>query len=157
MMNRPISLFLSGILLFLAGCETPTYTGDGLFGIVPPQVRTFEADQKTVFYAAQKALKRMDYNLTRSRLTSGTVEGTSNLRDTQVFGASRQFEFKIKIERLLDGQSEVAVRLFEHSEADFKGTPSIRALEDHGLYDAFFENLAYVLKDSSTLDIPSGE
>jgi uncharacterized protein YlaN (UPF0358 family) len=145
-MNRSVSLFLSGLLLLLAGCETPSYTGAGLFGIVPPQVRTFEADQKTVFYAAQKALKRMDYNLTRSRLSNGTVEATSNLRDTQVFGASRQFEFKIQIERLNDEQSEVAVRLFEHSEADFKSTASIRAVEDHGLYDGFFENLEAVLK-----------
>jgi uncharacterized protein YlaN (UPF0358 family) len=148
-MNRILSLFLTGMLLILAGCETPTYTGAGPFGTVAPQVRTLDSDQKTVFYAAQKALKRMDYNLTRSRLANGTVEATSNLRDTQVFGASRQFEFKIRIERLGDDQSEVAVRLFEHSEADFKGTATIRALEDHGLYDAFFENLDYVLKDTA--------
>lgn len=148
-LHQAASLFLTGVLFLLAGCETPTYTGAGPFRSVPPQIRTFEADERTVFFAAQKAFKRMGYNLARARQANGTVEATSNLRDSQVFGASRQFEFKVKVERLGDKESEVAVRLFEHSEADFEATPTIRAVSDHGLYDAFFENLEHALKEQA--------
>ncbi|MCF7686677.1 MAG: hypothetical protein K9M98_06410 [Cephaloticoccus sp.] len=138
-----------GVLLLGSGCETPSYSGSGPFRAVQPQVRTVSGDQKTVFYAAQKALKRMDFVLTRTRLARGQVEGISNLRDTVVFGAARQFELKVTLADLGANQTEVAVRLFEQSEADFKGGASNRALAEHGLYDSFFANLEQLLKESA--------
>ena len=148
-MKSTLLIAVFGVLLLGSGCETPSYTGSGPFRSVQPQVRTVDGDQKSVFYATQKALKRMDFVLTRTRLAKGQVEGISNLRDTVVFGAARQFELKITLTDLGGSQTEVSVRLFEQSEADFKGGASNRALAEHGLYDSFFANLEQLLKEAA--------
>ncbi len=130
----------------LSGCETVT---DGLSGSltnVPPQTRRFDADQKRVFFATQLALKRMDFVLTRTAQAQGLVEGRSNLRDTAVFGASRQFSARIRIDGVEGESTEVAILIHEQSEADFKGGATNRALRDHGLYESFFEHLTKILQ-----------
>ncbi len=139
-------LALVGVLLLAPGCESISYTGSGPFRSVQPQLRTFSADKRTVFHAVQKALKGMDYTLTKMQLSRGQVVGISNLRDTVVFGAARQFEFNIKLVEVGGGQTEVEVRLFEQSEADFKGSATNRAVAEHGLYDSLFESLSALLK-----------
>jgi hypothetical protein len=146
-------LLLCGLCVILAsltGCETVT---DGLSGSltkVPPQTRRFDADQKQVFFAAQLALKHMDFVLTRTAQAQGLVEGRSNLRDTAVFGAARQFSARIRIEGFEGESTEVAILIHEQSEADFKGGASNRALREHGLYDSFFEHLTRLLQEPTT-------
>lgn len=147
-MNKLLLLCGLGVILAgLTGCGT---LSDGLAGSltnVPPQTRRFDADQKRVFYAAQLALKRMDFVLTRTALAQGLVEGRSNLRDTAVFGAARQYSARIRIDGVEGESTEVAILIHEQSEADFKGGASNRALRDHGLYDSFFEHLTKVLQE----------
>lgn len=142
-----LALLTSLTLLGLAGCDTLSTTGDGLFATVPPQVRTFEADQKTVFFAAQRALKRMDFTLSRTQLAQGRIEAHSNLRTTEVYGAARQFTLKIELSGLGDRHTEVAALLYEQSEADFKSGATNRAIRQHGLYDSFFAQLEQALKE----------
>jgi hypothetical protein len=148
-MKSTMLIAIMGIQLLLAGCETPSYTGSGPFKSVQPQVRTVTDNTKTVYYAAQKALKKMDFVLSKTQYSKGLVVGISNLRDTEVFGAARQFEFVIKVTDLDDGQTEIEVRLFEQSEADFEGSATNRAVAKHGLYDSFFENLEHELKEQT--------
>ena len=147
-MNRILILCgLGALLAGLTGCDT---FSDGLSGTltnVPPQTRRFEVEQKQVFYAAQLALKRMDFVLTRTALAQGVVEGHSNLRDTGVFGASRQYSARIRLTGVPGESTEVAILLHEQSEADIKGAATNRALREHGLYDSFFEHLVRVLQE----------
>ena len=135
------------ILAGLSGCETISDGLSGSFTNVPPQTRRFEVEQKQVFYAAQLALKRMDFVLTRTALAQGVVEGRSNLRDTGVFGASRQYSAKIQLTGVAGESTEVAILIHEQSEADIKGTATNRALREHGLSDSFFEHLVRVLQE----------
>ena len=150
-MNKLLLLCSLGVILAgLTGCETVT---DGLSGSltnVPPQTRRFDADQKRVFFAAQLALKHMDFVLTRTAQAQGLVEGRSNLRDTAVFGAARQFSARIRIEGFEGESTEVAILIHEQSEADFKGGASNRALREHGLYDSFFEHLTKILQEPAS-------
>lgn len=147
-MNKLLLLCGLGVILAgLTGCGT---VSDGLAGSltnVPPQTRRFDADQKRVFFAAQLALKRMDFVLTRTAQAQGLVEGRSNLRDTAVFGAARQYSARIRINGVEGESTEVAILIHEQSEADFKGGASNRALRDHGLYDSFFEHLTRILQE----------
>lgn len=147
-MHKLLSILgLGFILAGLTGCETVT---DGLAGSltnVPPQTRQFDADQKRVFFAAQLALKRMDFVLTRTAQAQGLVEGRSDLRDTAVFGAARQFSVRIRIRGFEGESTEVAILIHEQSEADFKGGATNRALREHGLYDSFFEHLGKILQE----------
>ncbi len=147
MKNLLLLCGLGFILAGLSGCETVT---DGLSGSltnVPPQTRQFDTDQKRVFFAAQLALKQMDFVLTRTAQAQGLVEGHSNLRDTAVFGAARQFSARIRIRGFEGESTEVSILIHEQSEADFKGGATNRALREHGLYDSFFEHLTEILQE----------
>lgn len=150
-MNKLLLLCSLGFILAgLTGCET---VADGLSGSltnVPPQTRRFDADQKRVFFATQLALKRMDFVLTRTAQAQGLVEGRSNLRDTAVFGAARQFSARIRIDGVEGESTEVAILIHEQSEADFKGGATNRALRDHGLYESFFEHLTKILQEPAS-------
>ncbi|MBP6507447.1 MAG: hypothetical protein KA257_07765 [Opitutaceae bacterium] len=136
---------LSGVVL-TTGCDTLSTGSSGPFVAVAPQVRSFESDQKTVFFAAQVALKRMDFTLTKALMAQGRVEAQSGLRDTAVFGAARQFTVRIKLDGSDAGPTEVAVLFHEQSEADFKVGATNRALGQHGLYDSFFDQLEQALR-----------
>ncbi len=141
-MKRLLLVALAGwLMLGLAGCETMS----GGFGNVPPQVRRFEADQDAVFFAAQAAVRRMDFVLTRTAQAQGLVNARSSLRDTAVFGASRQFTAKIRVFGVEGGSTEVSILLHENAEGDFKTGATSLALRQHGLYDSFFEYLEQAL------------
>jgi hypothetical protein len=144
-----ISGCLGAILAGLTGCEMLSNGMSGSLANVPTQVRRFVVDQKQVFQAVQLALKQMDFVLTRTAQAQGIVEGHSNLRDTAVFGAARQFTARIRLSEVEGGNTEVAILLHEQSEADFKGGVSNRVLREHGLYDSFFEHLTRILQEGS--------
>ena len=65
-------LLLLGVVLFFSGCESleslPTFSER--YGKVEPKVRTVESDYRTTYFAVQLALKRMDWVLTKSALTT---------------------------------------------------------------------------------------
>ena len=104
-----ISGCLGAILAGLTGCEMLSNGMSGSLANVPPQVRRFEVDQKQVFQAVQLALKQMDFVPTRTAQAQGIVEGHSNLRDTAVFGAARQFTARIRLSEVEGGNTEVAI------------------------------------------------
>lgn len=146
MKNFLSCICLTVTLLGLTGCESLSDGMSGTFTKVPPQARRVEVDQKQVFFAAQSALKRLDFVVTRSAQAQGIIEAHSGLRDTAVFGASRQFTASIRVRGVEGDSTEVTILLHEQSEADFKGGVSNRALREHGLYDSFFEHLDNVLQ-----------
>lgn len=147
------ALLLGATLAGLSGCDTLSSGGDGLFATIQPQIRTFETDRKTVFFAAQRALKRMDFILSRAQLAQGRIEAHSNLRTTEVYGAARQFTLSIDLTGLGDRHTEVAALLREQSEADFKAGATNRALRQHGLYDSFFAQLEQALKEPTEASV----
>jgi hypothetical protein len=140
---------LCALLVGITGCDTISDGMSGSLVNVPPQTRRFEAPQPQVYYAAQLALKRMDFVLTRTAQAQGIVEGRSHLRDTAVFGAARQFTAKIRLLGSEGGGTEVSILLHEQSEADFKGSASNRALREHGLYESYFEHLTRILQEQA--------
>lgn len=157
-MKTLIFILLLGVSLAgLTGCDTLSSNGDGLFAAVQPQIRTFETDRKTVFFAAQRALKHMDFTLSRTQLAQGRIEAHSNLRTTEVYGAARQFTFSIEVSGLGDRHTEVVALLHEQSEADFKAGATNRALRQHGLYDSFFAQLEQALKEAGEASVLVGK
>lgn len=140
-------LVLVGGLGF-TGCESISARMADRFDTVPPQTRDFAADQKTISQSVQKALKRMDFVVTRTALAQGIVEAKSSIRDTAVFGAGRQFIFEIRFHGADATSTRVDVRLTELLEGDFKAGATGKTLRVHGLYDSFFEQFTRALRDS---------
>jgi len=75
-----LRLFVFVALTFVfTGCESVSERMAERFDTGAPQTKAFPADQKTTYYAAQKALKRMDFVLTRSAQAQGIVNAQSSM------------------------------------------------------------------------------
>ena len=138
------ALLIAG--LFFSGCESISARMAERFDTVPPQTREYLADQKALFQAVQKALKRMDFVVTRRALAQGIVEAKSSIRDTASFGAGRQFIFEIRLHGADAQSTHVDVRLTELLEGDFKVGATGKTLRVHGLYDSFFAQVDQALR-----------
>ncbi len=137
-------LVISG--LYFTGCESISTRMAERFDTVPPQTREYMADQKSIFQAVQKALKRMDFLVTRSALAQGIIEAKSSIRDTSTFGAGRQFIFEIRLHGADAQSTHVDVRLTDLLEGDFKAGATGKTLRVHGLYDSFFAQVDQALR-----------
>lgn len=140
---------LVGITLAFTGCESISERMADRFDTVAPQTKAFPADQKTVYYATQKALKRMDFVLTRSAQAQGIVNAQSSIRDTAVFGAGRQFTFEIRVHGVDPVSTNVDVKLTELLEGDFKAGATGKTVRTHGLYESFYEQLEQALREAA--------
>lgn len=152
-MRKVLLHLFSAAALLLAGCESSGGFSSRVrerFEAPVPQKRVFEVDQRTVFFAAQAALKRMDYRLTRTAAARGQIRAVSEIQAGDSLRDARQYEFDITVTDLADQKTEVAVVLHEQQEsASFSGATDV-PLRQHGLYDSFFEMLAAVLKEGFT-------
>lgn len=152
-MRKALLFVASAIALLLAGCESSGDMSSRLrdrFSAPAPQKRVFEVEQRTVFFATQEALKRMDYRLTRTAAARGLVRAVSAIQPGDSLRDARQYEFDITVTDLADQRTEVAVVLHEQQEsASFSGATDV-PLRQHGLYDSFFEMLTAVLKEGYT-------
>ena len=154
-MNISRLFFLLGLASVFTGCNSLSERMAERFDPAPPQTRVIASDQKTVFYAAQKALKRMDFVLTKSAAAQGIINAQSSIRDTAVFGAGRQFTFEIKVHGANPARTNVDVRLTELLEGDFKTGATGMKLRAHGLYDSFFEQLEQAVREAGTAAKPA--
>jgi hypothetical protein len=153
-MNFIRFFLLAGLTCAFTGCESISERMAERFDSVAPQTKAFPADQKTVYYATQKALKRMDFVLTRSAQAQGIVNAQSSIRDTAVFGAGRQFTFEIRVHGVDPASTNVDVKLTELLEGDFKAGATGKTLRAHGLYDSFYAQLEQVLREAGTAAKP---
>ena len=140
---------LLGLLLAFTGCESISDRVMERFDQAPLQSRPFAASHATVYAAAQKALKRMDFMVTRSALAQGIVNARSGQRDTAKFGSSRQFLIEVHLRAIDDSHTEVGLRLSELLEGDFKAGATEKTIAKHGLYDSFYEQLTQALREAA--------
>ncbi len=97
--------------LLLAGCDSFPDRINSRLEEVPPQVHEFEGTVEQIYFAAQKAFKRLDFNLTRSSM--GRVEAASSIHTSTAFGDSRQLVARIAIHESGPGKCEVEMWLTE--------------------------------------------
>ena len=143
-----VLLVLAGAL---AGCGSVSERLAERFDATAPQTRAIAADRQTVYLAAQKALKRMDFVLTRTAAAQGIVNAQSAIRDTAVFGAGRQFTFELKVHGADATSTNVDARLTELLEGDFKSGATGKTLRSHGLY----EQLERAVREAATAAKPA--
>lgn len=139
------------VVLVLAGCES-TSLSDRLrdrFRAAPPQLETYDAEAREVYFAVQQAFKRLDYTLLRSDAGSLHVEAASRINRSPVFRDSRQLIAFVEIIPLGPDRSEVALRLREQLEGDDLGGPSELGLKEHGFYQTYFAVLKQVLSEKA--------
>lgn len=146
MRNFPVLLSL---MLLLVGCESLPQNMRERFAPVPPRLATFDADARSVYFAAQIAFKRLDYTLVRSSISGFRIEAASRINSSAAFQDSRQLVAYLAIEDIGPAQSEVSMRLVEQLEGRGIGGSSELALREHGFYETYFAVLKQVLEEQA--------
>jgi hypothetical protein len=144
---------LLGVALALAGCDSLPSVSER-YSPVPPQTRTIEADYRTTCYAAQLAMKKIDFVLTKFAPAQGIIDGRSGLRTEDAFREVRQFTLEVRLHEVDDKHTEVAVLLHEQIEGDFQAGATNRALRTHGLYDSYFAMIDQALREGVAVPDP---
>ena len=141
-----------GCALFFAGCEAIPSRVQDRFSTIPPKTQVVAGAQRDVFYAAQGALKRMDFQVSRAAEAQGIVNGFSRIRSGDGLRESRQYSFEIRLHGLGPVETEVAVLLREQIEGGVSSGigATDQPLRQHGLYDAFFATLKKTLAEKSS-------
>jgi hypothetical protein len=149
---------LSGPLLatvmILAGCESMSSRVSERFASVPPHTRTFSADHRKVYYAAQTALKSVGLLLGRTSIASWSIDGYAPIRSGTATSDARQTTIEVRLFETESLETRVDVLVWEHTEGGFPGSVSEQAQREHSLYDIYYAALQQVLQESGTLHAP---
>lgn len=139
------SLLGVGPAVLLAGCgvisDATSDVRDKFAERNAPHLKTFPAPQREVYEAVRTAAGQLGYRFVRGGAAQGEYEGISSVRAGETVGTARQRTIKVKLERALDGGTEVAVRVNEINEADSSnraGLATESPLRDPTYYDVFF-------------------
>jgi hypothetical protein len=148
---RRLAFALSFAVMLLAGCESESFSDRvrNRFSEVPPKVQVFDGDTRTVYFAAQLAFKRLDYNLLRSSVADLRIEAASRINTSVAFRDSRQLIALIEIAQVGPNQSEVSMRLTEQMEGQGLGGASELPLREHGFYGTYYAVLEQVLREQA--------
>ena len=117
------------------------------FNAPQPKVQVFDADQRAVFEAAQSAMRRLDFQISRSGLAQGIINAHSRLQASDSFGKARQYTMEVRLHMYAPGKTEVSAVLREQEESSsFAGATDL-PIREHGLYSSFFAALEASLKE----------
>jgi hypothetical protein len=151
------SVLFSALIItmgLMTGCDSMSEHVRERLEPAQPQVRTYAASQPLIFSAAEKALRQIDFRVTRTRAAQGILNGLSHIESGESFGKGRQYAMNVTVTQLDSGETEVAAVLREQEEsASFSGATDI-PLRQHGLYDSFFAALEAALGKPGTSGRP---
>ncbi len=134
---------------FLTGCESMSTRVHERFEPVPPKVRVFEGDLKTVYYASQEAFKELGFVLTKTSISSGRVEAASPIDRNLAMGDSRQLVAELHLTEDDPTHTTVEMILTQQVDDASVGGPSQQKLREHGFYDTYFGMLQLALAKKS--------
>ena len=139
------------MVVTLAGCESNEGFSSRMHERLEPtpKVQVFQGDPKVIFEAAQSAMRALDFQISRSGLAQGFVNGHSRLQASDSFGKSRQYVMEVRLHSYDPGKTEVSAVLREQEEStSFAGATDI-PIREHGLYGSYFTALEQALKDKA--------
>lgn len=136
--------FLLGLVL-LAGCESTSFTER--LEAVPPQFQVVQGDSEQVYFAAQKAFKRLDFVLVRTSM--GRIEAASAIRTSETFGDSRQTVARVKLAQLEPGKTEVQLSLTQETSSSSMGGTRQEGLRQHAFFQTYFATLQQVMQEQA--------
>jgi len=144
---------LAPLLIFFASCESISDTASSVREKIAereaPQVRTFSADPRKAYEAVRQAVTSMGYRVTRGGPAQGELEALSSVGRGDRHGTARQLAIKVRIERSLDGGSQVSVKISEILESDSSnraGMATQTPLRDTPQYEVFFQRVGEIVR-----------
>lgn len=142
-----LPLVLLGSAILLAGCESLSTRLADRFAPVPPHGRVFSADRKTVYAAAQTAVRSTGLLLGRTSMAKWSIDGYAPIRSGSAPTDARQTTIEICLSETDSRETRVEVLVWEHAQGGFPGGVSEQAKREHSLYDIYYAALQQVLQD----------
>ena len=152
---KSFPLLLSAVAVLVAGCESMSTRMAGRFANVLPHTRIFAADQKTVYYAAQTAVRKAGLQLGRTSIAQWSIDGYAPVRSGTAASDARQTTIEIRLFENETLETRVELLVWEHTEGGFPGSVSGQALREHSLYEIYYAALQQVLQDGGMLKSPA--
>ena len=148
-MKFHLGFILAGAVL-LGGCASVSSRLQERLTPVAPQAKEFPFARKSVFEAAQQAVKNVGLQLGRKSLAQGMVEGYTaiNSGDNTTRDA-RQTMLQVRLIEAAAGETRVELVVSVQTEGDFPGGVSEQAMREHSLYELYFAALQQVLTERS--------
>jgi hypothetical protein len=140
----------------LAGCETFSTKVHDRFSTVAPQTRTFAADRRTVYTAAQQAVTNVGLLLGRTSSSKGEINAYAPIRGGNATSDARQTTMVIRLNEVSAAETEVSLLVSEQTEGSFPGGVSEQALREHSLYRLYYAALQQILVDGGAIAAPAG-
>lgn len=147
-MKRLILILAAAGALALGGCESLADATSGVRERLAernaPKVRSFPAEARATYEAVRAAATQMGYRFVRGGPAQGEFEAVSSVRGGEQMGSARQLNLKVKLERALDGGTQVSVRITEIIEADSSnraGQATETPLRDTPQYEVFLQRV----------------
>ncbi len=147
---RTLASFIILSMFLMTGCDSlPTGVRER-FGPVPPKVREFDGDLRTVYNAAEVAFKRLDFVLTDASGAPTHLEASSPISTSDSMGDSRQLVVTIRLRDAGQGRTEVEALVSLQVENSSLGGVAARNQREHGFYESFFTTVQQVLQERAT-------
>jgi len=142
MSSRPLTALFVLAAVFFTGC---TGTWSERLAETPPQVRAYHGTIEQVHAAAQKAFKRVDFNVTRASI--GRIEAASAIHSSETFADSRQVTARVQMRELEPGTVAVEMWVTQEVASQSFGGTHRTARRDHSFYGLYFAMLQQVLQE----------
>ncbi len=135
----------------LGGCDSVSSRIENRFEAVPPHTRTFAANRRAVFEAAQVAVKNVGLLVGRASSSKGHIEAYAPIRGGDSVSYTRQTALDITITESGPAETEVDLLVSEDTEGSFPGGVSKQAQREHSLYEMYYSALQQVMLENGTL------
>jgi hypothetical protein len=141
------------IAALFTGCESMSSRVQDRISGIPPQSRDFEANEKLVYDAGLRAVKKLGMNVGRTSRARGTIEAYNSIRAGDATRDTRQISLEVTVYTFGDG-SRVELQVKESTEGAFPGGVNQQALRSHSLYELYFAALQRELIEAETPTAP---
>lgn len=133
--------------LFLAGCESVSQQWRERVDAAPVKSREFPGEYRAVYTAAQEAMRRIEFVVSRASLDDGVVTGYSRIQPGDPTRSARQWQLTATLDELPNGMIGMGLVMSEQVEGGIGGAQEKRARE-HGLYDSYLDAVQQVLNEN---------
>jgi hypothetical protein len=148
---------LIAVIVLLAGCESFSDAASGvrerIAGKDSARVQTFAAEPRATYEAVRTSAQQMGYRFIRGGAAQGEFEGLSGVGSGDRSGTARQLAMKVKLERSVEGGTQLTVRITEIIEADSSnraGQATETPLRDTPQYDVFLRRVQQAIDAPAT-------
>lgn len=133
--------------LFLVGCESAKQQWRERVDATPVLSREFAGDYRAIYRAAQDAMKRIEFVVSRASLDDGVVAGHSRIQPGDPTRGARQLHLTVELDEKPSGMVGVSVVLAEQLEGGIGGAQE-RRVREHSLYESYLTMLQQVLNEN---------